>query len=447
MKLTLIGSGVRAPTFVAAALRRAAILNLAEIWLIDIDERRLRLIGALCADLAREHGSRVRIELTTDVDAALRDADHVAIAIRPGGEGGRVVDEHIAQRHGVLGQETTGAGGFSMAMRSIPAVLKYAERLHRLNGRAWLYVFTNPAGLVTQALHDAGVERCVGICDSANVAVRTVARYVGRPAAGLRAEVFGLNHLSWTRRVMDGNVDRLVPLLLEPRFRAGTRQEMFDPQLVAIEQMWLNEYLHFYYYRGGYRGSDDKAGASRGEHIRAMTTSLLDLLELADRAGERGQAAAAFRAYHGDRKRSYMSGAYRPGAAAPRVAADEDEGYAGLMLDVVAALAGAGPMHAAVNVPNRGAIPRLMDADVVEVSCRITAGTITPQPVHDVPAGPSALIDAVKAYERQAVRAIDARSNDAAVEALMMHPLVGSFPIARALVSDFVTGHALAGWA
>jgi 6-phospho-beta-glucosidase len=162
-KLTLVGGGgVRGPLFVESAARRAAELGLGEIVLLDSDEHKLHLLGAVSAHLARGV-------------SALR----VTTTIRVGGDAGRVTDERIALRHGVLGQETTGAGGFAMALRSVPAILRYAEMIRELSPQAWLFNFTNPAGLVTQALCDAGHPRVVGICDGANLAQHAVAAHHG----------------------------------------------------------------------------------------------------------------------------------------------------------------------------------------------------------------------------------------------------------------------------
>src|SRR5919109_3359385 len=151
MKLTLIGGGgVRAPLFVAAALRRAERVGLEELCLMDVDAEKLAIFGGLCRAVALRAGSRVRITITTDPRAALEGAKHVVTTIRVGFEQGRVLDERIALKHGVLGQETTGPGGFAMALRSIPALLGYAALAEEVSPGAWLYNFTNPAGLVTQ---------------------------------------------------------------------------------------------------------------------------------------------------------------------------------------------------------------------------------------------------------------------------------------------------------
>src|SRR6478672_12076340 len=210
MKMALIGGGgVRSPLFVASALRRAERVGLEELCLQDIDPDKLAAFGALSREVARRAETDVRITTTTDPEAALDGAKHVVTTIRVGAEPGRVLDERIALKHGVLGQETTGPGGFAMGLRNIPAILGYAEQVERLSPTAWLYCFTNPAGMVTQALRDAGFARSIGICDGANGAVEAVASFTGHPRHELRADVFGLNHLSWARSVTRDGIDLL----------------------------------------------------------------------------------------------------------------------------------------------------------------------------------------------------------------------------------------------
>ncbi|HEX9012455.1 MAG TPA: hypothetical protein VF813_03025, partial [Anaerolineaceae bacterium] len=203
------GGGVRTPMLVTALLERAQAVALDEIVLMDLDREKLELIGGLSRGMAAWMGSPIPIHLTDDPRRALESASYIITTIRVGGDAGRVLDERIALEHGLLGQETTGAGGLAMAMRSIPAIIDYARLAGEIAPGAWILNFTNPAGLVTQALRDSGFARTVGICDSANAAQNEAAAYLQVPAAELASEVFGLNHLSWTRRVDCGGRDVL----------------------------------------------------------------------------------------------------------------------------------------------------------------------------------------------------------------------------------------------
>src|SRR5215470_6657429 len=203
MKLTIIGgAGVRTPRIIPSLVRRAPRLGLQELWLMDIDGAKLELMGGLCAAVARQLNAPFEVKLTTDPREAIKGASHIITSIRPGFEKGRAIDERIAFKHGVLGQETTGAAGFAMAMRSIPAILNYARMVEEIAAPgAWVYNFTNPAGLVAQGLTYAGIKRVVGICDSANGAQHAVSRFLEIPMRQVRHSVYGLNHLSWTSSV------------------------------------------------------------------------------------------------------------------------------------------------------------------------------------------------------------------------------------------------------
>ena len=456
MKLALIGGGgVRSPLFVASALRRAERVGLEELCLQDIDPEKLALFGALSREVARRAEVPVRITTTTDPRAALDGASHVVTTIRVGAEHGRVLDERIALKHGVLGQETTGPGGFAMALRSIPALLDYAELLDRVSPGAWLYNFTNPAGLVTQALRDAGFERTIGICDGANVGHQAVADWRHLDPRQLRAEVFGLNHLSWTRRVTLDGEDLLAPLLRDPAFLAGSMLRLFEPALVEQIGMWLNEYLYYFYYAEKAVESITADGQTRGEEIVELNRRLMTQLRAVDFEHDAAPGLRVFYAYLNRRHATYMHYAQPAGPslasadqaqqaqlqASEAPPASDGEGYAGVALGIIEALETGEPLYTALNVPNEDAIDGLEPDDVVEVSCVIDRDGVRPLPIGAIPAPQAALINNVKLYERLTVRAIAQRSRATAVSALMAHPLVLSYSRATALVDEYLAAH------
>jgi len=469
MKLALIGGGgVRSPLFVASALRRAERVGLEELCLMDTDAEKLAIFGELCREVTRRAESDVRITTTTDPHAALDGAAHVVTTIRVGGEQGRVFDERIALKHGVLGQETTGPGGFAMALRSIPAILKYAEMLDKASPGAWLFSFTNPAGLVTQALRDAGFSRTIGICDGANVGHQSVADWLKLDPHQLRAEVFGLNHLSWTRRVLLDGDDLLAPLLRDPAFLSGTMMKLFDPALVERIGMWLNEYLYYFYYAEQAVEAISHDEKTRGEEIVELNAKLLDQLRAVDVTRDPAVGLRAFYTYQNRRHATYMHYAQPDGpsmAEADRsdfgfsisdfgLNADQSksqnqqseindgEGYAGVALGIIEALETGTPLYTALNVPNAGAIDGMRADDVVEVSCVIDRDGVRTLPIGAIPEPQLQLMRAVKLYERLTVEAIATRSRATAVAALMAHPLVLSYSRARPLVDEYLAAHA-----
>ncbi len=456
MKMALIGGGgVRSPLFVASALRRAERAGLEELCLQDIDADKLAVFGALSREVARRAETDVRITTTTNAEEALDGAKHVVTTIRVGQEQGRVLDERIALKHGVLGQETTGPGGFAMALRSIPAILAYAEQLERLSPGAWLYNFTNPAGLVTQALRDAGFQRTIGICDGANVGHHAVADWVKVDARRLRAEVFGLNHLSWTRRVLLDGEDKLAPLLRDPAFLAGTMMKLFEPALVEQVGMWINEYLFYFYYAERAVESINADGKTRGEEIVELNGRLMNQLHATDLAHEPAVGLRLFHAYLNRRHATYMHYAQPDGPsmsaadqaqaeqlkAAEAPPASDGEGYAGVALGIIEALETGMPLYTALNVPNEGAIEGMEPGDVVEVSCVADGDGVRPLHIGAMPPSQAELVQNVKLYERLTVEAIAKRSRAKAVQALMAHPLVLSYSRARPLVDEYLAAH------
>lgn len=454
MKITVIGGGgVRGPLFVASALRRAKAIGLDEISLMDIRPDKLEMMAAISHQIGLMMASPVRITHTTDAVAALDGASHVVTAIRVGDEMGRVHDERIALKHGVLGQETTGPGGFAMAMRSIPAIERYAALMNKLCPQAWLFNFTNPAGLVTQALRNQGFQRIVGICDGANEAQHQVANWLKVDYRQLRPQVFGLNHLSWTRSMLNGEQEVLQPLLNDASFLSSSSLKVFQPDLIRQFGMWLNEYLYYFYYSDQAVEQILGDGKTRGEEILELNQRLMEQLNDLDVAQNPAKALAVYQAYNDRRGATYMHYA-RPDApsleqadqnadaSAPRefdpVAG---EGYAGVALDIIQGLEGSEAIYTALNVPNEGAMDCMTADDVVEVSCVVDAAGIRPLPIGQVPEHQELLMRSVKYYEKLAVQSILERSREKAILALTVHPLVMSYSRATVLVDEYLTAH------
>lgn len=453
MKLTLIGGGgVRAPLVVESALRRTEKIHLDEICLMDIDAEQLAIMGKICELTAREAGSRVKITFTTDPLVAMDGAGYVITTIRVGKEQGRVLDERIALAHHVLGQETTGPGGFAMAMRSIPVILHYAEWMENVAAPgAWMFNFTNPAGLVTQAARDSGFERFVGICDGANQAQHWAAKYYRVPTEQVRAEVFGLNHLSWARSVKVNGIEKLPELLASDEFLRMSEERVFEPELVRQVGLWMNEYLFYFHYADQAVERILSEKETRGEEILHLNRELLDQLMEVNPEQFPRESMQIYRAYNERRGSTYMNYA---NPAAPSIAEAEQqeykgnvehdfsEGYAGVALGIVEAFESDLPVHMALNVPNAGAIHCMRPGDVVEVSCDIDRQGIHPLPIGAIPESQELLMRSVKQYERLAVQAILRRDRSCAYMAMMSHPLVLSYSLGRTLVEEYLRAHA-----
>lgn len=450
MKLALIGGGgVRSPLFVMTLLRWQERVGVSELCLMDIDERKLGIFSALSRELVRRAGDPFTVTATTDARQALEGADHVVTTIRVGYEQGRALDERIALRHGVLGQETTGPGGFAMALRSIPAILHYAQQIKELNPRAWMFNFTNPAGLVTQALREAGFERTIGICDGANAGQEGIARWAGVEHRRIQTEVFGLNHLSWCRRAwLDG--EDIMPKAIADASFLREMQSLYDPDLVRQIGMHLNEYLYYYYYAEKAVQAIGSEGMTRGEEIVELNQRLIEQLEEIGVERNPEQALRTFFGYEKRRGSTYMHYAYggmsieeanRQQVFDADIPAEAGEGYAGVALSLIEAMQKNITLYTALNVPNQSSISGMAADDVVEVSCRVDGSGVHPMPIGKIPQHQMRLMQMVKLYERLTTQAIRERSRGLAIQALMAHPLVLSYSRAKPLVDEYLEAH------
>jgi 6-phospho-beta-glucosidase len=426
MKLTIVGGGgFRVPLVYRALLKRASALRLDEIVLYDLDGARLERIGEVLDGLAAEHGERLPFRATTELDDAVEGADFVFCAIRVGRLEGRVVDESIPLGHGVLGQETTGPGGICFALRTIPAMLKLAEAIAARAPRAWLINFTNPAGMVTEAVQQVLGDRAIGICDSPAGLGRRVARLLGREPKTLGFDYFGLNHLGWLRGVRDGRED-LLPALLADDERLARLEEgrLFGADWLRTLRMIPNEYLYYFYF--GAEAVTGMREAPRAAYLLDQQAAFYD---------GNGAALAAWRAARAERDRSYMAEAGIDGGLAE--GDDDGGGYEGEAMAVVEAIATGARAELIVNVANVSALPFLDARAVVEVPALVDRSGPRPLAVGEVPDHARALIESVKAVERATIEAALTGSTALAVQALALHPLVPSVTTAREIFAGY----------
>jgi 6-phospho-beta-glucosidase len=449
MKLTLVGTGVRTPVVLHGLAARERELGVTEVVLHDADGTRLEVMSALGSHLCSAWGASFSLRAEADPAAALADARFVFAAIRVGQDEARALDERIALRHGVVGQETTGAAGFAMAMRTIPEMLRLAEVITRVAPEAVLVNFTNPVGLILQALTDHSSVRAVGVCDGPFGMERDVRKLLGR-ANDLRTGYLGLNHCGWIHRVESGGRDRMPEVLdrYEELQAIDESWRMFEPGLVRTLGMLPMEYLYFYYYRDRAVENILRSGGSRGEQIAAINAALWLELSGRVRAGDLAGAHEAWDRAMEQRSATYFARERGERLRDPETAGAhgkeegfEPDGYEGVALGVMTAVAGGRETPLILNTPNRGAIEGLRDDDVVEVSCLVDGAGTHPLPQGPMPEAARALIEPVKAYERLTMQAAVEGSYDAALRALLAHPLVGSYPIAKAILDDLVSAH------
>ena len=445
MKLTLLGSGVRAPFVLRGLVASQAELGLDEVVLHDTDPDRLELMAALGGSFCAEWGAGFIVRGEPDPEAAIAGARFVFSAIRPGQEAARAIDEDVPLKHGVIGQETTGPGGFAMALRTIPAMLGYARLIEAVAPDALLVNFTNPVSVVMQALHDHSRVRSVGICDGPISMHRSVAAFLGLPPERVHADYFGLNHCGWIHRVLVDGRDRLTEVLerFEELQAADEQWHLFDPALVRAIGMLPMEYLYFYYYRDQAVEHIRGSGSSRGRQLQVLNDALWPVLRDCVDAGDLSGARSAWERAMGERDATYF--ARERGETVPDYASEpgdvfEGEGYAGVATAVMAAAVQRRKVPLILNVPNRGAIGGLHDDDVVEVTCLADEHGAHPIAQGDMPEPALALIRQVKLFERLTVTAAVEGSYGAALGALLAHPLVASYPTAKAILDDYVEG-------
>ncbi|MGZ8594374.1 MAG: family 4 glycosyl hydrolase [Actinomycetota bacterium] len=450
--MTLLGSGVRAPFVLHGLAAAQDDLGLDEVVLHDTDPQRLSSMTALGRHLCAEWGARFTVHGEPDPRAAIAGARFVYSAIRPGQEAARALDEEVPLKHGVLGQETTGPGGFAMALRTIPAMLGYAHLIEEEAPDALLVNFTNPVGIVTQALHDHSGVRVVGICDGPISMQRSVAELLRLPPERVHADYAGLNHCGWIRRVLVDGRDRLPEVLdrFEELRRADERWRLFAPELVRSIGMLPMEYLYFYYYRDEAVAHIRGSGGSRGRQLQALNDALWPVLRSRIDAGDLSEARVAWERAMRERDATYLA-RERGETTAPvgEGAADDgappsdlfsSEGYEGMATAIVAAVVQRRKVPLILNVPNRGAIGGLGDDDVVEVTCLADEHGAHPIAQGELPEAAMALLRQVKVYERLTVTAAVEGSYDVALEALLAHPLVGSYPTAKAILDGYLEG-------
>jgi 6-phospho-beta-glucosidase len=450
MKLAVVGGGgVRSP-FLARSLGLAAReIGLDEVVFMDTDPSKLATFGVLSRKVAAQSAPDLGFRLSGGLEEALAGADFIITTMRVGGDAGRAADERAALGLGIIGQETTGAGGFAMAMRTIPAMLEVCETARRVAAPgAVLFNFTNPSGLVTQAMRDSGFDNVYGVCDAPSGLLGQIAALLGRRPEDFEARCFGLNHLSFFKSLRLDGAELLPGLLADDRLYSSTDMRYFPKALAMRKGLLINEYMYYYYYPEQALRNIREGGLTRGERIAEINGRMLEELSGIDIESDPGEALRVFERLHGEREGDYMareSGTRRGGPAFRfDPLASGTDGYAGVALAFAkarnTATADVAGGEMILCLPNSGAIEGLADDDVVEVSCAIGREGALPKSMGAAPPAELELIRRVKAYERLAAKAILTRDRNAAIDALHLNPLVASLSIAESAIDAFLVG-------
>jgi 6-phospho-beta-glucosidase len=408
VKVAVVGAGsTYTPELIEGLIAREGRLPIDELALLDIDEERLGIVGGMAERMLQRAGWSGRLVRTGRRADALDGAGFVIVQLRVGGNRARLLDETIPLRHGCIGQETTGAGGFAKALRTVPVVLELAEETAARGAPgAWFVDFTNPTGLVTQALLDEGY-RAIGLCNVAIGFQRRFANRFGVEPERVQLEHVGLNHLTWERAVLVDGVDRLPELLDGASDELAEELEM-PRELLRLIGAVPSYYLRYYYLTDEVLARQ-REGRPRADEVLEIESELLDRYrdptldtkpEILERRG----------------------GAFYSEAAAALIASLHDD---------------AGDIQV-VNVRNDGSIPNLPDDDVVEVAATIHPDGARPLPVAPLAADQLGLVQHLKAFERLTIEAATTGSRDVALRALIANPLVGEYRRAVPLLEELL---------
>ncbi|MGO1591009.1 MAG: 6-phospho-beta-glucosidase [Ancrocorticia sp.] len=441
MKLTIVGGGgFRVPQIVEALSHRPGDqLDVSELCLFDTSAERLRVMIHVLDQLPIVR--KPRITATADLTEAVTGADFVFSAIRVAGTEGRVRDELIPLSHGIIGQETVGPGGYAYAMRTIPAALDLAHLVSERAPNAWVINFTNPAGIITQAMRQILGKRVIGICDTPIGLVRRAARTLGHREAELDYDYIGLNHLGWLRSVTASGKELLPRLLDTPELLSQMEEaRLIGPQWVRALGMIPNEYLFYYY-----RNREAVAQIAAEEKTRGQFLSDQQNAFYRAALAEPTRAAELWDAAHREREETYMAEAREVAGDGAREEDDLEGGYQEVALDLMAALSGGPSARMILGVSNteastgsgRRIIPALPDDAIIEVPCCVDTDGPVPAPVAPLDGAELGLVTQVKACETMVIDAVTTKNRELAWKAIALHPLVDSASAARQILDEY----------
>ena len=418
MKITVIGGGSSyTPELINGFLERIETFPLTELWLMDIDPERLEIVGGFAQRMVRAKGVPFDVHLTTDQREAIREASYVITQLRVGRMAARKEDEYLGRRHGLIGQETTGVGGMAKAMRTIPVVLNIAQDMRELAPTALLVNFTNPAGLVTEALSRYAPDiQSVGVCNEPiTTKMKFMERLEKQPGLKVNPEqaelkTLGLNHLSWHYGfTVDGEDiwDKVFSGFIE-ELRQETEPE-WDPSAIEALQMIPNYYLQYYYQTDKKIAAQANWPPSRAEAVMEIEKGLLKQYAEPDRTEPPEDLMKRGGAYYSTLATQLLNAHYND----------------------------LGETHI-VNVPHGGAIPGWPRDWVLEMPCKVSKERIEPIAAEPLPPVCFGLLAHVKMYELLTVEAAVSGNHQAAFQALLAHPLGPSADQVQVVLEDLL---------
>ncbi len=447
MKIALVGAGsLRTPSLVSLFYDHKKELGLDTIALFDTNQQRVAVSKKLTKAILPESPG-LKLPVCSTIAEALSGADFVITSIRVGMQDARARDERIALQHGVIGQETTGAGGFSYALRTVPVMVEYAEQIEKRCPTAWLINFTNPSSIVTQAICTVRTRRTVGICDHPQAMRERIATVLGLPTDSLSVSYGGLNHLGWITSVRHNGKELLSDLLSNAEKRKNlSRYFLYDDELLEFLGVVPNEYLRYFYYPSRELRKLLELDETRGDFLSRIDNEFYRETERLPNEARESLAQSLCR-YMDKRAEHYISPDSPHDAGSTPVDVrfkirEHGYSYGAVALDIMSALVSGVEREVIVNQQVGDRFPGLAPDDVAELTCRVGGDGIEVLPAPELPREALALVQTIKAYERLVVEAALKGSRQMAIRALMHHPLVASFELARDLVDSYLHEHA-----
>ncbi len=417
MKIAIIGGGsAYMPGLAYSFARESATFAGAELVLHDIDGEAVELQRRLTAAILRANASApIEVSATVELDRALDGADFVLTTFRPGGLEARHRDESIPPRYGVIGQETTGPGGLAMALRSIPALLEIAASMRRLSaGDALLLNYTNPVQLVTDALVRHGGVDAIGLCDQHGGEISFLAGLLGADPHDLETDIWGTNHLTWTRavRLRGQDVTPLLWELLDSMDAGDVDDEVWAPvvRLFPLYGMVASRYLAYYAMHDEMLERYRRSGVTRAQQVMSSLPEILASYRQEADSDDPRPLAGRFSAEHGD-----------------------------FAVGVMAAVVTGTPTRFVLNVPNRGAIDGLPDDAIVEVPCTLRGRRVERQQMGPMPEQVAGLVLQMTSHARLASEAAVTGDRSLMLRALMAHPLMNDISAAESMLDDLLS--------
>lgn len=399
IKLAIIGAGsTYCPELMQGLIRRRDILPLDELRLCDIDESRLHIVGEFCERVLQKEGISARITRTSDLSLTLDGADFVVAQIRAGRLEARIRDEKIPLAYGLIGQETTGIGGFTNALRTIPQMEAIVKAIERYAPQAWLVNFSNPSGIVTEYLLNHTPVKAVGLCNLPIGAQERIAKLLSLPMDQVRLETASLNHCGAITAVHVGG-ENVLPRLCKPDVldHAASIEDWVRNYRPIIEMLGAlpNDYLQYFYFHDRKLSEQKAAAQTRGEACVEIESRLLS--------------------YYADERNTSVP---------PMLSERGGHLYSEAAIALIASLTGAAPGYHVVDVQNRGVLDFLPDASVIETSCFVEQDSITRVPLTVQPnEALRSLLISVKAYESLAVQSAITGDRSLALRALACNPI------------------------